>query len=224
MQTITVENVKVATTGTSDKGNWTLFAIKDTDGNEYTSFDKKLEHLPGGTVLEIEVEMKKGKANIKKYEVKNQPEATPVTGKDYTQMSKTDWERKDSVQRASIEGQTVLKVYAELLVGNVKPDPTLERVALKALKIIEGHLTEQLPKDAREPYRGETGETIEMATKQQIATLKKLIADGYGVKDLITKFGWKVKDTSELTYDQAERLIKEAPKPPEDDGLENIPF
>ncbi len=227
MQTITVDEI-IVKTGESAKGPWTLVIIKDDAGSEFTTFDTKLKDLPRGTKLEIDVEIKKGKANIKTFKILSQPDSQaaasgepPSTG---SQMSKGDWAAKDDDERASIEAQSVLNAYVALLVGNVKPDESMERIVFKALKLIEKHIDAQLGQPvaqtkSAEDLWGEDGPNAAAAvkaTKDQIIAIEILIKQGVDIKSKLKEYNWPAKKPSELTQPQAARLIREA--------TEEIPF
>lgn len=48
----------------------------------------------------------------------------------------------------------------------------------------------------------------EMASAEQIAAIKKLVANKVDVKGFIKEAGWEAKTAKELTFKQAERLLK----------------
>jgi len=115
---ITVRSSKVAKSGTSDKGNWSLcVVVDDTTGIEYTTFDTKAVCDPG-TVLEIgEADIKEGKFSFKKCEVISAPEPPPSTPAGHSSsgdgvrsaMTPDDWAKKDRMERLSIEVQSGFK-------------------------------------------------------------------------------------------------------------------
>lgn len=110
---ITVKEAKVVKTGTSGKGEWELIRVLSEDNTEYTTFDKKAKHLTGA-VIEFEPVIKEGKCSFKEFTVITAaPTAAPAGNGD--QMSKEEWADKQSLERASIEAQTVFKGTPELV-------------------------------------------------------------------------------------------------------------
>ena len=72
MQKVTVATVRTKS-GTGGKGPWTLVILTGEDGAEFTSFDKALEKLGKGAVIEVEPEVitkdGKTKVNIKEWKL-----------------------------------------------------------------------------------------------------------------------------------------------------------
>lgn len=64
---ITVKSVRVASSGTNDKGEWELICVTTPDGTEFTTFDKKAKHVGEGAVIDIgDPKTKKGKFSFDK--------------------------------------------------------------------------------------------------------------------------------------------------------------
>lgn len=115
MQKITVASINKKE-GTNDRGPWTLVIIKDDSGSEFTSFDKKLLELTQGAIIDIEVEMRKGKANIKLWNLisEGSPQDSAPGG---SQMSKDEWAEKDARERISIERQNACTNVCNLIIS-----------------------------------------------------------------------------------------------------------
>jgi len=121
VQKVTINEVKTKT-GTGKKGDWTLVIIKDTEGAEYTSFDKALTSLGQGAVIELEPEITtkdgKTKINIKEWKLVSEGKLPASPGEQpapdhggYKSMDAMKFEEsgrryRQNLERISIERQT----------------------------------------------------------------------------------------------------------------------
>lgn len=114
---ITVKSAKVATTGTSNKGAWSLIVVVAEDtGIEYTTFDKKA-HIGAGAVLDIgEPTAKEGKHSFKECTIVKEAPATPQPSgsDDRNGMTPELWAEKDRIKQQSIECQVIFTGMVEL--------------------------------------------------------------------------------------------------------------
>ena len=120
---ITVRSVKVLKAGTNQYGDWKLVKVY-TDNEEYTTLADGADHITGGSTINITDmdEDAKGK-KFKKFEIialGNIP-SVPV-GTDQPSDNEY-WERKQAIERSSIEAQVAFKGMVELIsTGMVKAD------------------------------------------------------------------------------------------------------
>lgn len=137
MQKITVKEVK----GPLGKGDKKFYAIKDSEGAEFTTFDKAIADLAPGSIIEAEVIVKGKYLNLGEWKLL-EAGAAPARGNGAQGPYKRDiegirfeYELKaylEQVKNTSIEGQTAfngLVKLAELLPthGNVIPVPLFEK-------------------------------------------------------------------------------------------------
>ena len=106
---ITVKEAKKVGEGTKKDGKpWKLYAVVNEDGIEYTTFDTKAGHITPGAVIEIgDITLKDGdKRSFKELVVISEgPASGPKPNGD---MSKEDWEKKQSLYAfAGAETQTL---------------------------------------------------------------------------------------------------------------------
>lgn len=96
-----------------NRGN--LFTIQDDTGNKFSTFDKKVEGIAPGTVLEIEFEAKGGYLNIKKWSV-------------VEESTSAESSTKDGPGRLAFDAKVnALMVAGDLAcAGHIKPDCVLE--------------------------------------------------------------------------------------------------
>ncbi len=179
MQQVKVKDIRHIHSKPDAPKKWHLVALVDAEDQEYTTFDLAVVDVGIGGVIEFDVEMKRGKANIAegwKIISKGTPEgeAAPApepktNGK--PDMSKDDWAEKDRLERWSREcntcfmgimelaGRTDLKLPADRIVD-------FDVVLGKALTWAENHLT------TLAPWTGTTT-TQKPATKTEKTTADK---------------------------------------------------
>jgi len=127
---ITVKSSKIAKSGENKNGKWSLIVVVDeTTGIEYTTFDTKANAGPGA-ILDIgEPDVKDGKFSFKKCEVVSLPQPTASSNGESpgarSSMSPEDWERKDRLERFSIEAQSCFRSVA-IMVSTILPLPDRE--------------------------------------------------------------------------------------------------
>lgn len=117
----------------SKDGKSTFYAVYGEGGEEMTTFDAEINQLQVGSIISVEPKVSGKYINIEKWELKQKATASPSKGEEMT----TDmWAEKDRITRASIEGQTAMKCWTELIAAKVKPEdiPELLQEALE-LKI-----------------------------------------------------------------------------------------
>lgn len=156
MQTITVASVEAKTFDRKDGGGkGTFYILKDTDGNEFTSFDTKLKDMQGA-VLDIEVKVSKGKVNIEKWVVKEEPKASASghgEGKSVDQVR---------LERRSIEAVAAFTGMVELIKAQVvKPGSELADLALRWARVKMGTT---LPSPGEPPAKEKEAEKPAEAT------------------------------------------------------------
>ena len=127
MQQVKVKDIRHIHSKPDAPKKWHLVALVDAEDQEYTTFDLAVVDVGIGGVIEFDVEMKRGKANIAegwKIISKGTPEgeAAPApepktNGK--PDMSKDDWAEKDRLERLSIEQMSAWRGIVELA---AKPD------------------------------------------------------------------------------------------------------
>lgn len=163
---ITVRSSKVAKTGESAKGKWTLYVVvDDTTGVEYTTFDGKA-HTGAGAVLDIgEPEIKEGKHSFKKVVEIVKAAAAPVSGPaGHTNgMTPEAWAEKDQLERWSRECNTCFMGISQMVSSIFAqpqetrrddiPEPLLS-VYQNALKWADAHFT---TKSAPAPEKPKSG-------------------------------------------------------------------
>ena len=133
---VTVKSTKVLKSGEGDYGPWKLVKVATEEGTDYTTFADGAENLGSGAVITIENldQDDKQRWSFKKYEVVSAGEPTQpklVTSKE---EENEYWERKQRIERESIEGQVAMKCNTELhIAGKWEDAPELLRstIAMK---------------------------------------------------------------------------------------------
>ena len=123
---ITIKEVKILKTGTNpdhpEYGPWTLTAVTTDKGVKYTTFAKDAELLAPGSIINITDmdEDEKGK-KFKKFEIVAGGEKAETPNRPEGQPSDNEyWERKQAIERASIEGQNALTNLTKLTIAGIK--------------------------------------------------------------------------------------------------------
>ena len=200
MERITVKETSIKK-GENDKGEWVNTRVTGTDGQKWGGFDKSLQYLKEGDVIEItEMEIKGQNKNILKWRKVEDAgtQAKPGNGS----YSKTP--DQFNIERRSYEAQTAFKGIVELLNGahsELVPDD----VRKGAFDWAKGRLTGTAPKQA------EASKTEQKSTSTQEAmenghfeNAGQFAAAAFQEKGLNTtalcnKFGVKaVKDIADL--------------------------
>ncbi|KKN60895.1 hypothetical protein LCGC14_0527660 [marine sediment metagenome] len=159
---IQVKSVKVLSKGTNDYGEWKLVKVTTAD-TEYTTLAKEADTLKPGMVINITDmdEDEKGK-KFKKYEVVNagdNPATAPNSPATVQQPNDHEyWERKQAIERRSIERQVSAKIAFEFVFSE-NPTKTLA-VSEEIYQWISGQGTtpDPLPKDTEPQKKVSTGE------------------------------------------------------------------
>lgn len=135
MQKFIVKEVKPST------GEKSPTIINTEDGSKLSGFHSSLKTLTPGTEFEAEIEIKKGYTNIVG-EVKILS-ASPVVKSNGYDMSKEDWEKKNRIERESIEAQSarsaIFGLYPLIMNGDYSEEEsnTISRIMDKALNYTE---------------------------------------------------------------------------------------
>lgn len=119
MEKVTVKSKSIKK-GENEKGEWVNTRITGEDGQKWSGFDKNLQYLNEGDVIEItEIEIKGQNKNILKWHKVEAAQVQPGNGK--TVIGKTS--DQFDIERRSYESQTAFKGAIQLLeAGAVWPD------------------------------------------------------------------------------------------------------
>ncbi len=113
MQDLTIKKIEEKH---SKDGKSTFYAVFGEGGEEMTTFDAAIYQLQTGSIISVEPKVSGKYINIEKWELKQdataQPPSSSGNGKD---MPPEYWEKKQRIERESIESQTAIKAVPELL-------------------------------------------------------------------------------------------------------------
>jgi len=119
---VTVKDIKVKE-GTTKAGPntgkpWKLIILIGEDGTEFTTFDASAQEVGVGGIIELEPVIKAGKINFTDFKIiqKGSFQAPPPPRPEGTAPAMTPdmWDKKQQVERHSIETQTIFKGIMEL--------------------------------------------------------------------------------------------------------------
>ena len=123
MQPVRVANIH-SKTGVTQSGKnqgkpWELVIVTGDDGSEFTTFDLAIKEVGIGALIDIDVEIKNGKTNIKNFILKEKGTEKPAAGP----TAGTPFNGGDSpVKRKSIEDQNRSERITELWIAGKIPD------------------------------------------------------------------------------------------------------
>lgn len=125
---ITIKEAPVLKTGNSNRGPWTLSAVKDENGEGYTTFDNALRELAAGNIgatAKIVFTEKNGKVNLESLTILSEAPVSPSNG--LTQLPLAPATSPESrggyseERQKAIMRQTAAKVAAHI--ESAHPDP-----------------------------------------------------------------------------------------------------
>ena len=135
---VTVKEVKVLKTGTNKYGDWKLVAVTTDKGVKYTTLANEADTITTGSLINITDmdEDEKGK-KFKKFEIVAGGEKAEAPDRPEGQPSDNEyWERKQAIERASIEGQNALTNLTKLTIAGI----TLEDCPALLMQAIESKI------------------------------------------------------------------------------------
>jgi len=220
---ITIKEVKILKTGTNpdhpEYGPWTLTAVTTDKGVKYTTFAKDAELLAPGSLINITDmdEDEKGK-KFKKFETVVGGEK-PETSSASQPNDNEYWERKQAIERASIEGQNALTNLTKLTIAGIKLEdcPALLMQAIESkIKGFMGAMSTTAPPKAKgdppkavaEPEQDFDPDVLLDELKQlkwKDTTVKSYLQNVYKVDTE----GTVVEVVARLTREQREKFFKE---------------
>ena len=222
---VTVKSIKVLKSGTNQKGSWELVGVTGEDDTSYTTFNKATKNLPPGTIIDIGVpdEDEKGRLSFKEYKVVATTEPPEETHKPKvkTEMAPADWDRKQKIERESIEAQTAYKGIMELASsgqGEIIENTKLHDAFNVALDWALARLSTTLPKQpAPKATTGPKKPIEERTTKidEQVTDKDKLyafVAENMNFGTPKTSRAWiinKCKIPAERIDAEPEAVLKE---------------
>jgi len=185
MQKITVKEVK----GPLGKGEKKFYAVVDTEGAEFTTFDSAVKQITPGSILEIEPEVKGKYLNIKEFKVieegAGESKASTNGGGYKRDTEGIEFEyrlkaRLEQIKNASIEAQTAYNgIITAACAGKLL---FTGEVAMKAFKWAEAKLDASMKAPAAEPkpvvkseMKVETGKGEEVDPDAPFANVGKLL-------------------------------------------------
>lgn len=124
---ITVEAVKLLSEGDGKRGHWKLYAVKDTDGAEYTTFDLDLGTASPGEVFDVEVEYGTNPKNGKPFQkirvvggdehknAQSKPASKPASKPPaQAPQAKTTWGAEDPAKSKQIRRLALIKAGTDI--------------------------------------------------------------------------------------------------------------
>jgi len=220
MQRVTVANIKTKT-GTGGRGPWTLVILTGDDGAEFTSFDKALENLSKGTIIELEPEIttKDGKTKVNIKEWKLISEGTPPAPAGDQQTTEPGGERggggyknaeivkfeelgrryRQNVDRLSIERQSAYNGAISLIphYASIKLQPEaaieLNGLILEALKWGRQAITATATLPEQKSTEAQVNGTGKGAQKPATTDVAlPVFKDGIELVNFAIKQGWRM--------------------------------
>ena len=143
---INVKSTKVIKTGTNDYGEWKLVKIVTDEDVEYTTLAEEADQISPGVTLSIsnmdEKEYKgKVQRSFKKFEYVQGAAKEP--GEQPSTIDNEYWERKQAIDRSSIEGQSAMHDLTRLTIAGIKLEDCPELLRSAITEKIKGYTKQE---------------------------------------------------------------------------------